>query len=308
MGEERGIRKMDKFDPVVFCQDLLSGGVAAAVSKTAVAPIERVKLLLQVQDASRQITADQKYKGIIDCFSRVAKEQGFWSLWRGNLANVIRYFPTQALNFAFKDQYRQMFLGGVDKNKQFWRFFMGNLASGGMAGATSLCFVYPLDFARTRLAADVGKGAAEREFSGLGNCLTKIYRSDGLYGLYRGFSVSVQGIIIYRASYFGFFDTIKSMVMTSDNKMPNFFVTWAIAQVVTVVSGITSYPFDTVRRRMMMQSGRKDLLYKNTLDCWRKIAQKEGTRAFFKGALSNVFRGTGGALVLAIYDEIQKYL
>jgi len=308
MGEERGIRKMDKFDPVVFCQDLLSGGVAAAVSKTAVAPIERVKLLLQVQDASRQITADQKYKGIIDCFSRVAKEQGFWSLWRGNLANVIRYFPTQALNFAFKDQYRQMFLGGVDKNKQFWRFFMGNLASGGMAGATSLCFVYPLDFARTRLAADVGKGAAEREFSGLGNCLTKIYRSDGLYGLYRGFSVSVQGIIIYRASYFGFFDTIKSMVMTSDNKMPNFFVTWAIAQVVTVVSGITSYPFDTVRRRMMMQSGRKDLLYKNTLDCWRKIAQKEGTRAFFKGALSNVFRGTGGALVLTIYEEIHKYL
>lgn len=307
MGEERGIRKMDKFDPVIFCQDLLSGGVAAAVSKTAVAPIERVKLLLQVQDASKQIAADKKYKGIIDCFSRVAKEQGFWSLWRGNLANVIRYFPTQALNFAFKDQYRQMFLGGVDKNKQFWRFFAGNLASGGMAGATSLCFVYPLDFARTRLAADVGKGAAEREFSGLGNCLTKIYRSDGLYGLYRGFSVSVQGIIIYRASYFGFFDTIKSFVSTGD-KMPNFFVTWAIAQAVTVVSGITSYPFDTVRRRMMMQSGRKDLLYKNTLDCWKKIAQKEGTRAFFKGALSNVFRGTGGALVLTIYEEIHKYL
>lgn len=306
MGEERGIRKMDKFDPLVFCQDLLSGGVAAAVSKTAVAPIERVKLLLQVQDASKQITADKKYKGIIDCFSRVSKEQGFWSLWRGNLANVIRYFPTQALNFAFKDQYRQMFLGGVDKKKEFWRFFMGNLASGGLAGATSLCFVYPLDFARTRLAADIGKGASEREFSGLGHCLTKIYRSDGLYGLYRGFSVSVQGIIIYRAAYFGFFDTIKSMI--PGEKAPNFFVTWAIAQAVTVVSGIASYPFDTVRRRMMMQSGRKDLMYKNTLDCWRKISQQEGTRAFFKGALSNVFRGTGGALVLTIYEEIHKYL
>jgi solute carrier family 25 (adenine nucleotide translocator) protein 4/5/6/31 len=307
MGEERGIRKMDKFDPIVFCQDLLSGGVAAAVSKTAVAPIERVKLLLQVQDASKQITAENKYKGIIDCFVRVSKEQGFWSLWRGNLANVIRYFPTQALNFAFKDQYRQMFLGGVDKKKDFWRFFLGNLASGGAAGATSLCFVYPLDFARTRLAADIGKGKAEREFSGLGNCLSKIYRSDGIYGLYRGFSVSVQGIIIYRAAYFGFFDTVKALVSTGD-KMPNFFVTWAIAQVVTVVSGIASYPFDTVRRRMMMQSGRKELMYKNTADCWKKIAQQEGTRAFFKGALSNVFRGTGGALVLTIYEEIHKYL
>ena len=126
---------------------------------------------------------------------RVTKDQGFFSLWRGNLANVIRYFPTQALNFAFKDKYKRMFLGGVDKKTQFWRFFAGNLASGGAAGATSLCFVYPLDFARTRLAADVGKGAAEREFTGLGNCLTKVFKSDGPIGLYRGFFVSVQGMI-----------------------------------------------------------------------------------------------------------------
>jgi len=261
-------------------------------------------LLLQVQHAQKSI--EVKYKGIIDCFSRVAKEQGFWSLWRGNLANVIRYFPTQALNFAFKDTYKKLFIGGIDKKKEFWKFFVGNLASGGAAGATSLCVVYPLDFARTRLAADVGKGSG-REFSGLGNCLIKIFRSDGLLGLYRGFFVSVQGIIIYRASYFGFFDTIKSMVST-DPKKVNFFVAWGIAQVVTVCSGIASYPWDTVRRRMMMQSGKKEILYKNTWDCAVKIIKNEGVRAMYKGALSNIFRGTGGALVLAIYDEIKKYI
>lgn len=275
---------------VSFLKDFLAGGIAAAVSKTAVAPIERVKLLLQVrgrrgaavpqvvparralrgvtkygkelgrlrlrgscpghsapprgggsragpvgalqragsplrclsltvssfsfsslqvQHASKQITADKQYKGIVDCIVRIPKEQGILSFWRGNLANVIRYFPTQALNFAFKDKYKQIFLGGVDRHKQFWRYFAGNLASGGAAGATSLCFVYPLDFARTRLAADVGKGAAEREFSGLGDCLVKIFKSDGLRGLYQGFSVSVQGIIIYRAAYFGVYDTAK---------------------------------------------------------------------------------------------------
>jgi len=301
MPEQKG------FDFVKFSKDLLSGGVAAGVSKTCVAPIERVKLLLQVQAASRQITVDQQYKGIVDCFSRVTREQGFLSLWRGNLANVIRYFPTQALNFAFKDTYKRWFIEGVDKKKQFWRYFAGNLASGGAAGATSLCFVYPLDFARTRLAADIGKGAAEREFSGLGNCLTKIFKSDGLAGLYRGFFVSVQGIIIYRAAYFGCFDTAKSL-LTSDPKNTNFFVAWMIAQVVTTGSGIISYPFDTVRRRMMMQSGRKDILYKGTLDCWSKIAKNEGGAAFFKGAFSNVLRGTGGALVLAMYDEIHKYI
>lgn len=132
--------------------------------------------------------------GIIDAFVRIPKEQGMIAYWRGNLANVIRYFPTQALNFAFKDKYKQVFLGGVDKNTQFWRYFAGNLASGGAAGATSLCFVYPLDFARTRLGADVGKTGAERQFKGLGDCLVKVFKSDGLIGLYRGFNVSVQGM------------------------------------------------------------------------------------------------------------------
>jgi len=292
------------FDPVAFGKDFLAGGIAAAISKTAVAPIERVKLLLQVQATSKQIAKADQYKGMVDCFVRIPKEQGFLAFWRGNMANVIRYFPTQALNFAFKDKYKQVFLGGVDKNKQFLRYFAGNLASGGAAGATSLCFVYPLDFARTRLAADVGK-ADVREFKGLGDCLTKIFKADGLGGLYRGFFVSVQGIIIYRAAFFGIYDTAKGYTGKT-----NILISWMIAQCVTTVSGIISYPFDTVRRRLMMQSGRKggDVMYKGTLDCWRKIKSQEGTGAFFKGAFSNVLRGTGGALVLVMYDEIQVLL
>lgn len=289
-----------------FLKDFLAGGISAAISKTAVAPIERVKLLLQVQHASKQITADKQYKGIMDCIVRIPKEQGFLAFWRGNLANVIRYFPTQALNFAFKDKYKQIFLGGVDKRTQFWRFFAGNLASGGAAGATSLCFVYPLDFARTRLAADVGKDGG-REFKGLGDCLVKVAKSDGVKGLYQGFGVSVQGIIIYRASYFGVYDTAKGML--PDPKNTSIFVSWAIAQSVTALAGLASYPFDTVRRRMMMQSGRKggDIMYTGTMDCWRKILRDEGAKAFFKGAWSNVIRGAGGAFVLVLYDEIKKF-
>jgi len=295
-------------DPLSFAKDFIAGGVSAAVSKTAVAPIERVKLLLQVQHASKQISADQRYKGIVDAFIRIPQEQGMMAYWRGNLANVIRYFPTQALNFAFKDVYKQIFMSGVDKKTQFWRWFVANLASGGAAGATSLCFVYPLDFARTRLGADVGKGAAEREYTGLANCLAKTVKTDGLVGLYRGFNVSVQGIIIYRAAYFGLYDSASGML--PDPKKTPLVIKWMIAQVVTTVSGIVSYPFDTVRRRMMMQSGRAkaDIMYKNTIDCWAKIYKTEGGKAFFKGALSNVLRGTGGALVLVFYDELKALI
>ena len=92
---------------------------------------------------------------------------------------------------------------------------LGSLASGGAAGASSLCFVYPLDFARTRLAADIGKET--RQFNGLVDCLGKIYKSDGLFGLYQGFGISVVGIIAYRALYFGFYDAGK-MILFKDEK------------------------------------------------------------------------------------------
>jgi len=288
-----------------FLMDLAAGGVAGGVSKTVVAPIERVKLILQTQDVSTQISAEKRYKGIMDVFRRIPAEQGIGSFWRGNMVNVIRYFPTQALNFAFKDKYKQVFVRHSPKT-DFWKFFAGNLASGGAAGATSLMVVYPLDFARTRLAADLGTKAT-RQFSGLFNCISVISKRDGVAGLYKGFGVSVGGIIVYRAAFFGGYDTAKSMFL-KDQKKVSIFASWVIAQSVTTAAGIISYPFDTVRRRMMMQSGRQDVLYKSTLDCWAKIARNEGPKAFFKGSLSNVIRGSGGALVLVLYDQFQQML
>ena len=197
-----------------------------------------------------------------------------------------------------------MFLKGVDKKTQFWRYFAGNLASGGAAGATSLLVVYPLDFARTRLAADMGKGDA-RQFKGMGDCLSQIMAKDGVGGLYKGFFVSLYGIIVYRAAFFGGYDTAKGMLLTKESSV---FASWMVAQVVTTIAGVVSYPFDTVRRRMMMQAGKKEVIYSSTLDCWGKIFAAEGFGGFFKGALANAIRGSGGAVVLVMYDEIQKII
>lgn len=181
------------------------------------------------------------------------------------MANVIRYFPTQALNFAFKDYYKKIF-NPYNPKSEPGKFFLGNCASGGAAGATSLSVVYPLDFARTRLAADVGSGG-QREFNGLVDCLTKIFQKDGPQGLYRGFGISVVGIIAYRAAYFGMFDTGKPMLFP-DAKNANVLFMWMFAQVVTVSAGILSYPLDTVRRRLMMDSGRAEKMYNGTMDCF----------------------------------------
>ncbi|XP_049785956.1 ADP/ATP translocase 1-like [Schistocerca cancellata] len=285
--------------------DMLAGGTASAISKTIMAPMERVKLLLQVQTKLKKIENKANYRGVVDCFVRIFKEEGFLSYWRGNLANIIRVVPLQALNFSLKDRYKEIFLKD-ERNASVWRLFLGNLASGGAASATSLTVVYPLDFARTRLAADTGRTSVDRQFRGMTDCLVKTFKSDGIVGLYRGFWISLPGVIIYRAVALGGFDTIKALL--PESKQDSMGTSLCIALGVMSLATAMSHPFDTVRRRMMMQSGRKgsDVMYKNALQCWAKVYRLEGARAFFRGALPNVLRGIGGAITIVLYDEFKK--
>ncbi|CAD7687103.1 unnamed protein product [Nyctereutes procyonoides] len=172
---------------------------------------------------------------------------------------------------------------GIDTSKSSWVWtrdpssgtMQGIWHQVGATGATSLCSVYPLDFALTRLAVDVGKAGAERKCRGLGDCLIKIYKSGGIKGLYCQFQIC---------------DTAKGMLL--DPKDTSISISWMIAQAVTAVAGLTSSPFNTVC----------------TLDCcWRKIALDEGAKAFFMGALTNDLRGMSGTFVVALYDEIKKF-
>ena len=202
----------------------------------------------------KQGRLDRKYNGIADCFKRTMADEGAVALWRGNTANVIRYFPTQALNFAFRDKFKAMF-GFKKEVDGYAKWMAGNLASGGAAGATSLLFVYSLDYARTRLANDnkSAKTGGERQYAGLVDVYKKTIASDGIAGLYRGFGPSVLGIVVYRGLYFGMYDSIKPVVLTG-NLEGNFAASFALGWVVTTGAGIASYPLDTVRRRMMMVS------------------------------------------------------
>ncbi|TAQ90367.1 hypothetical protein B7494_g1328 [Chlorociboria aeruginascens] len=288
-----------------FVIDFLMGGVSAAVSKTAAAPIERVKLLIQNQDEMlKSGRLDRKFDGIMDCFRRTVANEGVVSLWRGNTANVIRYFPTQALNFAFRDTYKAMFAFKKERDG-YWKWMAGNLASGGAAGATSLLFVYSLDYARTRLANDnkSSKGGGERQFNGLVDVYKKTLASDGIAGLYRGFGPSVAGIVVYRGLYFGLYDSIKPVLLVGPLE-GNFLASFALGWSVTTGAGIASYPLDTVRRRMMMTSG-EAVKYKSSFDAGRQIIAKEGVKSLFKGAGANILRGVAGAGVLSIYDQLQ---
>jgi len=283
-----------------FVENFLLSGVAAGVSKTAAAPIERVKLMVQNQDEMlKRGTLDKPYTGVVDCTTRVLKTEGVYPFWRGNLANVLRYFPTQALNFAFKDSIKAMFK--VSKTASPAVKFSTNIASGGMAGTMSLLFVYSLDYARTRLANDLKGKGGERQFNGLIDVYVKTLKSDGIQGLYRGFTISAVGIFIYRGMYFGLYDTLKPMLLGKDAGVGiSFLLGWAV----TVTAGLMSYPIDTVRRRMMMTSG-GGVKYKGSMDCFVQIMKNEGFMSLMKGAGANILRGVAGAGVLAGFDKFK---
>ncbi|XP_068952965.1 ADP/ATP translocase 3-like [Petaurus breviceps papuanus] len=163
---------------ISFTKDFLIGGTTAAISKTAVAPIKRVKLLLRVQHASKQIAAEKQYKGIMDCIVQIPKEQGVLSFWRGNLANVIRYFPTQALNFAFKDKYKQVFWGGVDKHID-WMIAQSVTA---VAGVVS----YSFDTVRLQMMMQTARKGADIMYTGTINCRKKIPKDEDGKAFFKG--------------------------------------------------------------------------------------------------------------------------
>ncbi|KAA0199745.1 Major ADP/ATP carrier of the mitochondrial inner membrane [Fasciolopsis buskii] len=286
-----------------FAENFMLSGVAAVIAKTAAAPIERVKLLIQNQDEMiKQGRLDRPYRGVIDCTVHTFKTEGVLPFWRGNLPNCLRYFPTQALNFAFKDKVKAAFT--IEKDEPYFVSFYKNVVSGGVAGALSLVFVYSLDYARTRLANDAksAKKGGSREFNGLVDVYVKTFKTDGIVGLYRGFVVSCVGIIVYRGFYFGLYDTIKPIVLGPDAGVA---ISFCLGYGVTITSGLISYPIDTIRRRMMMTSGQA-VKYKSSLDCAAQILRNEGFMSLMKGAGANILRGVAGGGVLAGFDKFKE--
>ncbi|MCL7045157.1 hypothetical protein MKW94_003833 [Papaver nudicaule] len=292
-----------------FQKDLIAGAVMGGFVHTIVAPIERAKLLLQTQESNIAIVngRNKRFKGMFDCLIRTVKEEGVISLWRGNGSSVIRYYPSVALNFSLKDLYKNILRSEGSPCNQFMSGAPANFIAGASAGCTTLIIIYPLDIAHTRLAADLGRNEA-RQFKGIVHFLSSIRKKDGIKGIYRGLPASLHGMVVHRGLYFGGFDTVKEKMAEKSGPELQLWKRWVAAQAVTTSAGLMSYPLDTVRRRMMMQSGLEQPMYHSTLDCWKKIYRTEGVGSYYRGAVSNMFRSTGAAAILVLYDEVKKFM
>merc|ERR1712093_582143 len=284
-----GVTNMpEKANPLI---NLAAGGVSGAVAKTITAPLEKVKLAIQNQDSNPRVLSGEmkRYTGMVDCAKRHVSELGASSLWRGNVANCVRYVPTAAFNLMFKDTIKGMF-PKYNKNTDFGMFAATQIASGAFAGGITNTLVYPLIYVRTVLGADLGK---VKKYTGMADCLAKTAKEGGFFSLYNGLFASSIGIVVYRGVQFGLQDIIKA---------------FNPYQYAVSVSGIAAYPFDTMQRRLQIEASKPkaEQVYDGMADCFRKILKNEGAKGFFKGALANILRGTGAAIVLVMYDEIMN--
>merc|ERR1712037_467364 len=248
-----------------------SGGIV----KTGMAPIERVKLLLQTQDSNAKIISGEipRYTGIMDCFNRVKSEQGMKAFWRGNLVNCIRYAPQQGSALAFNDAIKRA-TPKFNPKTDYYKDFGTKLLSGGLAGAAANVVCYPFDFARTRLASDVGSG--KKAFDGIIDCIWKTVKQGGITGLYRGAAITCAGAFVYRGGQLGLFGQIMDM---------------------------NPYKADKDSEKPAAER-----LYRSWVHCTKVVLQKEGLVGMYKGVLPEMVRGIGGPLVLTAYDRIKLWL
>lgn len=296
--------KIIKPNPVV---NFLAAGVSGVIAKTLTAPVEKVKLTIQTQDANPIIMSGEmkRYKGIYDCTKRHVKELGVMSLWRGNVANCIRYVPNAGQNLMLKDTIKRAF-PVYNKNTEFKKFAATQVLCGSVGSSQTNFIVYPLVYARVALGCDIGK---VKQFNGVVDCIRKTAKTNGFLAIYKGILPSTCGTFVYRGIQFGCQDTIKAFnPYQNDFTIIGLGSKFFVAQFACFVSGFPGYPLDTVIRRLQNESTKPQdqQIYSGTYECAKKILKYEGMGAFYKGFLANVLRTVGSALVLVFYDEIMS--
>jgi len=174
---------------------LFAGGVAGAVSRTCVSPLERVKILFQLQR-----TGEVKYRGVWHALSVIYKEEGFYGYLKGNGTNIVRIFPYSAVQFAAYEQFKKVLM--VKKDSSPLRF----LSAGAGAGITSVVATYPLDLIRTRLSS---AAPSAKQYKGILQAFVSIVRNEGPLATYKGVTATVLGIAPYVGLNFATYEVFK---------------------------------------------------------------------------------------------------
>ncbi|KAF3394999.1 60S ribosomal protein L18-B [Talaromyces pinophilus] len=261
-------------DPVVAA--FIAGGVAGAVSRTIVSPLERLKILLQIQSVGREEYRLSIWKALV----KMRKEEGWRGFMRGNGTNCIRIIPYSAVQFGSYNFYKKFIEAtpGADLNP------VQRLYCGALAGITSVTVTYPLDIVRTRLSiqsasfADLGKRKAGEKLPGMFETMVSMYRNEGgTLALYRGIVPTVAGVAPYVGLNFMVYESVRVYLTPEGEKNPSPARKLLAGAISGAVAQTCTYPFDVLRRRFQINTMTgMGYQYKSIWDAIRVIVTQEG--------------------------------
>ncbi|XWS38258.1 hypothetical protein CRYUN_Cryun19dG0115900 [Craigia yunnanensis] len=304
-----------------ICKSLVAGGVAGGVSRSAVAPLERLKILLQVQNPH-----SIKYNGTIQGLKYIWKTEGFRGMFKGNGTNCVRIIPNSAVKFFSYEEASRGIL-------YLYRHQSGNedaqltpllrLGAGACAGIIAMSATYPMDMVRGRLTVQTEK--SPRQYRGIFHALSTVLREEGPRSLYKGWLPSVIGVVPYVGLNFAVYESLKDWLIKSkpfglvEDSELGVTTRLACGAAAGTVGQTVAYPLDVIRRRMQMV-GWKDaasvvtgdgkskasLEYTGMVDAFRKTVRYEGFGALYKGLVPNSVKVVPSIAIAFVTYELVK--
>ncbi|KIM23813.1 hypothetical protein M408DRAFT_76951 [Serendipita vermifera MAFF 305830] len=318
----------------------IAGGTAGAASRTLVSPLERLKIIQQVQGASG---GGATYNGVWNSLVRMWKEEGFRGYMRGNGVNCLRIVPYSAVQFTtYEFMKRVVVFQGFELNP-FFRF-----GAGAIAGIVAVTSTYPLDIVRTRLsiasasfsrldqnsagstgrlgssasrglhtsagrnlatmAATASSSIPRSEPLGVMTMAMKIMREEGgPRALYRGLVPTALGVAPYNGFNFAAYETLKPIICPPGKQ--NSHRKWLTGALAGTISQTLTYPLDFLRRKSQLASAKGFKQYNGAIDAARHVFKSEGVRGFYRGMWPNLIKAMPAtAAQFWVYELVKDYL
>jgi len=308
MGEDMGVP--DDFSEQdltsgMWWRHLVAGGAAGMVSRTCTAPLDRLKIMLQVHGTGRYKSG--KSLRIKDAFSYMLREGGVRGLWRGNGINVIKIAPESAVKFAAYDMFKRLIRGNADRDLMISERFL----AGSLAGGVSQTVIYPMEVMKTRLAL-----RKTNEFTGIFDCAKQLYQNGGIKVFYRGYVPNLLGILPYAGIDLAVYETLKQKYLSrfggNGDNVPPAFTLLACGTFSSCCGQVAAYPLALVRTKLQSQAGLNMHLPKeqtHALGLFKYILREEGVRGLYRGILPNFCKvAPAVSISYYVYERTRQYL
>ncbi|XP_062965394.1 mitochondrial adenyl nucleotide antiporter SLC25A23 isoform X3 [Cynocephalus volans] len=280
----------------MWWKQLVAGAVAGAVSRTGTAPLDRLKVFMQVH------TSKTNRLNILGGLQSMIREGGICSLWRGNGINVLKIAPESAIKFMAYEQIKRAICGQQETLHVQERFVAGSLA-----GATAQTIIYPMEVLKTRLTLRL-----TGQYQGLLDCARRILEQEGPRAFYRGYLPNVLGIIPYAGIDLAVYETLKNRWLqqySHDSANPGILVLLACGTISSTCGQIASYPLALVRTRMQAQASIEGAPQLSMLGLFRHILSQEGVWGLYRGIAPNFMKVIPAVSIsYVVYENMKQAL